>query len=170
MCRCLILIGLLFVLAACSEPTPTPTPTATPTPTPAPERTRGEIVKLLHDMAQSSFSNQKSYIADAKHDVDSELPFATGDARLKALDFSDWLDAYQKDVEACEEVLESDPQVEWEPEDRTWRITYAIGDREAVYRWFERLELEDKNPLDVVEGCQTVSVRWEYLVWRDGNQ
>ena len=79
------------------------------------------------------------------------------------LDYVDYLDAWEADVEACQDALEGGLTAIWEPDDHSWRVTYTIGDREVVYRWFERLE---DDPLEVVEGCQTLTRDWEYQEWK----
>ena len=99
--------------------------------------------------------------------LDADLPYERGEERTRALDFQDWLDAYEKDVNVCADALEGDVSAIWEAGDRTWRVSYTADGREVVYRWFERLESQGRNQLELVEGCQTVPTEWEYETWRD---
>lgn len=184
--RVLALVGLasILFLVACEAPTPTPTPsptptttptpsptptatatpTATPSPTPAPDRTRAEAIKLVYDEVYSRYWHQLDWLSGRIYDLDDQIVFEPA-GHLKELMRREmrWLEAYQADVEACSEALEGDIEATWDPENRLWRVSYAIGEREVVYHFFERLEAEGKNAIELVDGCQTVPV--DYQDW-----
>ena len=137
-----------------STPIPTPTPTSTPTPTPAPERSAAEVVYLIKTNIGGRFQDQRLeiqderwWVADLGEEEQSEWAFY-----LKDLD--DW----EAEVEACSDAFNAGFTITWEPDDRTWLVTYEVDGREVIYRYYEEFDHPEWwiDPLELVQACQTV--------------
>ena len=128
---------------ATPTPTPEPTPTPTPTPTPAPQRSEAEVRYLVKTEMGGRFQTQLDSIFQNRWSDDSG-------------DLTEWLDDWEAEVTECQEAFDAGFSLDWEPDNRTWLVSYEARGKEVQYRYYEEFDHPEWwiIPWELVVPCQ----------------